>query len=161
MFRYDQRGQELMGRVGSDNSNKPAEFKMDKFKIDMSNVTAVCPMGKTSEKYTEMIDGSYNIYFAYSDCATCINGIKCARKGRDHKRRLHVSKYYEALQAFVWEKNTWIGVKTAILHIFDPKPPVLSLFFIHFPTGKGSVKGYRHQQSVLPTTNPEAPVFII
>jgi len=98
IFNYQKNNQELLGIIGSDNSKKANEFKLNKFEIDMETLTAVCPMKKKSEKYSKMKDGSYNIYFAYDDCTKCIHTLECAQTGKDKKRRLHVNQYYEQIR---------------------------------------------------------------
>jgi len=96
IFKYQKNNQELLGAIGSDNSKKPDEFKLNKFEIDMKKMAAVCPMNKVSEKYSKMKDGSYQIYFAYSDCSKCAHAIECL--GKDKKRKLHVNQYYEQIR---------------------------------------------------------------
>ncbi len=93
---YIKKGQELMGRIGSDTSKKPEAFKLNKFKIDMESKSARCPLGKKSEKYKINKDGDLDIYFSKSDCTVCSNFIECV--GIDNKgklRRLRVNKYYK------------------------------------------------------------------
>lgn len=94
---YRENGQELMGYIGKDTSDRHDDFKNEKFDIDLENKTAICPEGKKSEKCNEQKDGSFCIFFKKEDCQSCSKFGLCVGKAKEKKRVLHICKYFDIL----------------------------------------------------------------
>ncbi len=106
IHRYKKNGQELMGRIASDNTIKPDKFKLDRFEIDVRSKKAKCPMGKESEKYGIRKNGNITIYFSKDDCLKCPHYNDCVGYGELKKRRIHVNKYYDYIRKRRIEQET-------------------------------------------------------
>jgi len=103
---FKEKNQELMGFAQQDSSQKPDDYKLEKFEIDMSTFSAVCPAGNKSEKTVEQKNGDYNIYFSKAGCANCPAFQQCVGSSKEKRRRLNVGKNYVFLKQRREEQKT-------------------------------------------------------
>jgi transposase len=98
---------ELMGRALSDTSRKPEGYKQSDFEIDMDGQRAICPEGKTAEKWYErpQPDGHVGAEIQFrGQCEGCSARAQCA-PGKSG-RTLSVSPYHRELAERRAEQDT-------------------------------------------------------
>lgn len=106
IHKYKKNGQELMGRIALDNSGKPDNFKLCKFKINLESKKAVCPMGKESEKYWIRNDGYININFSREGCLQCVYYTECIGRSKRAKKEIRINRYYNYIKERRIEQET-------------------------------------------------------
>jgi transposase len=120
-----QRGIDLRGEVQTAASKKVEGFRLQDFRVDMTAQQAICPMGKTSVRWSS-VNGTKNVdyraffgpqcrecpYFANQQCTDLPSG-----------RRLDINEYHDVLQArrqeqksalFQREMNRRVGIESTI-----------------------------------------------
>jgi IS5 family transposase len=98
---------ELIGPALSDTSRKPEGYKQSDFEIDVDRQNAVCPEGKTAEKWyaRPQPDGHVGADVQFRDqCEDCPARAQCA-PGKSG-RTLSISPYYEQLKQRRAEQET-------------------------------------------------------
>jgi transposase len=98
---------ELMGLALSDTSRKPEGYKQSDFEIDMDGQRAICPEGKTAEKWyaRPQPDGHVGADVQFRDqCEGCLARAQCA-PGKSG-RTLSISPYHEQLKERRVEQET-------------------------------------------------------
>lgn len=102
-----QLGIELLGPAPADHSRKPAGYKQRDFQLDFEKQVALCPQGRTSEKWypRRMADGRVGADVKFgAQCAACPVRAQCA--GGRGGRTLSISPYYRELQRRRAEQQT-------------------------------------------------------
>jgi len=102
---YEMRGQRLMGYIGQDNAMKHPDFKLEKFKLDLKNKTAVCPAGKKSISHNVYEDENIIFNFSAHDCKACSFKQYCLG-GNQRSRKINVSAHYEYITKRRKEQRT-------------------------------------------------------
>jgi transposase len=98
---------ELVGPALADTSRKPEGYKQSDFEIDFEKQQAICPAGKTSEKWYErpQPDGHVGAEVRFGEqCAGCPVRAQCA-PGKSG-RTLDISPYYQELNQRRAEQTT-------------------------------------------------------
>ncbi len=97
---YEDKDQVLMGYIQKTSNEVPAEFRLDKFSIDIQNRKAVCPAGKTNDSWNfSEKSNSYQVSFHMKTCGNCINYGLCVRRTSKKcgGRKLCITKEYTTL----------------------------------------------------------------
>ena len=92
---YRKHGQELMGYVQGEHTNKPEQFKAYSFSIDMQKLTAVCPAGQPAVGATFQKDGYVGFRFRRLTCLECPFWNECVGTKKRSGRKITVSRYYD------------------------------------------------------------------
>jgi hypothetical protein len=90
-------GTELMGYMQGVGSKRQKEFLPDAFKIDLQNLTTVCPAGHCSKRARMDNHGDRTFFFDPQTCGSCRFFDRCVRSAgkKTQSRTLLVHEHYD------------------------------------------------------------------